>query len=124
MTLAFALAVGVLFGAGTFLLLKHDLFRVVAGVILVSNAANLTIMASGSSRGDAPIDAPAGGEAVSDPLVQAMTVTAIVIGFAVAALLLAIVYRVYLAEHTVDIDDLTRAEVEREKAVEQEDRPA
>ncbi|HWI08483.1 MAG TPA: sodium:proton antiporter [Solirubrobacteraceae bacterium] len=108
MNLVFAVAIGVLFGSGVFLLLKPDLFRVVAGVVLVSNAANLTLMGSGLTRGEAPIlPAPADGR-VADPLVQAMTLTALVIGFAVTALLLALCFGVYRARHSVDLDELSR----------------
>ena len=107
MTLLLALTVAIVFGAGTYLLLKADLLRVVAGVLLVSHAANLTLMSSGLARGRPPIDADV-GDPVADPLVQAMTLTAIVIGFAVIALLLAIVLRVYATHETVDLEDLTR----------------
>ena len=95
MNLLLAATVAVLFGTGAYLMLKRDLIRVVAGVILLSNAVNLFIMSIGLSRGRAPIHPlPADGR-VSDPLVQAMTLTAIVISFGISALLLALVYRVY-----------------------------
>lgn len=116
MTLALAVTVGVLFGAGAFMLLKSDLFRVAVGVVLVSNAASLAVMAAGRRRGEVPI-APYDGP-VSDPLVQAMTVTAIVIGFAVAALIMTIVYRVYRSYETVDLDRLSRTEAAREEDAE------
>ena len=122
MNLVFAVAIGVLFGAGVLLLLKPDLFRVVVGLVLVSNAANLTLMASGLAVGQAPIQPTEGPEPVSDPLVQAMTLTALVIGFAVTAVLLALSYGVYRARHSVDLDELSR-EGARE-AAEQEAREA
>ena len=120
MTLIFSLAIGVLFGSGAFLLLKPDLFRVVVGIVLIANAANLALMASGLGRGRAPIH-PVGEERVSDPLVQAMTITAIVIGFAVTALLLGIAYRLYVSAHTVDLDELSHAEARHEQELERED---
>jgi multicomponent Na+:H+ antiporter subunit C len=117
-TLLLSITVAVLFGAGCYLAVKADLLRVVAGVILIANAANLTLMGAGLSRGRPPIDARP-GEEVADPLVQAMTLTAIVIGFGVTALLLAIVHRVYVSHETVDLDELSaheaRAETERER---------
>lgn len=118
MTLVLSAAVAVLFGAGAYLLLQPDLFRVVAGSVLVSNAANLTLVASGLSRGAAPILPVVGS--ISDPLVQAMALTAIVIGFGVTALLLALAYRVYRSHDTVDLDELARAEARREAVIEQE----
>ena len=120
MTLILSLAIGVLFGSGAFLLLKPDLFRIVVGIVLIANAANLALMASGLSRGRAPIH-PLGEEGVSDPLVQAMTITALVIGFAVTALLLAMAYRIYASSHTVDLDELSHAEASHERELEREE---
>jgi multicomponent Na+:H+ antiporter subunit C len=120
MTLIFSLAIGVLFGSGAFLLLKPDLFRIVVGIVLIANAANLALMASGLSRGRSPIH-PLGGERVSDPLVQAMTITALVISFAVTALLLAVAYRIYASSHTVDLDELSHAESRHERELEREE---
>lgn len=128
MNLVFALAIGLLFGSGIFLLLKADLFRVVAGLVLISNAANLTLMGSGVTRGRAPILPSRPGEAIADPLVQAMTLTALVIGFAVTALLLALSYGVYRSRRSVDLDDLSSedarqaAEDERREAEHDEER--
>lgn len=116
MLLFLALAVAILFGSGAYLLLKHDLIRVVIGMVLISNAANLFIMAAGLSSGQEPIYPLIDGEAVSDPLVQAMTLTAIVISFGVAALLLALVYRVYTSHLSLDIEELAEVE-ERDEAV-------
>jgi multicomponent Na+:H+ antiporter subunit C len=118
--LILAATIGVLFGAGAFLLLKPDLFRTVVGVVLVANAANLTLMASGLGRGVSPIH-PLGEGTVSDPLVQAMTITAIVIGFGVTALLLSLVYRVYTTSRTVDLDELSHAEALHEQELEREE---
>jgi multicomponent Na+:H+ antiporter subunit C len=113
--IVFALAVGIFFGTGSYLLLKRDLLRVVGGVILLSNAANLFLMAAGLSRGSAPM-LPAKGP-LSDPLVQSMTLTAVVITFGVAALLLSLVFRVYTSHETIDLRALSEAEEEdREKA--------
>lgn len=120
MILIYALAIAILFGSGAYLMLKRDLIRVVAGVVLLSNAANLFIMAAGLTRGAPPIyPLPTDGP-ISDPLVQAMTLTAIVIGFAVSALLLSLVYRVYTSHLSLDLDDLAAAEEREEAAQERE----
>jgi multicomponent Na+:H+ antiporter subunit C len=108
----------VLFGTGAMLLLKPDLFRVVVGLVLISNAASLTVVASALRRGQAPILPFLEGENVSDPLTQAMTLTALVIGFATTALLLALAYRVYRTHRSVDLDDLSRVERVEEEAIE------
>jgi multicomponent Na+:H+ antiporter subunit C len=116
--LLYAVTVASLFGSGVYLMLKSDLLRVVVGMVLISNAANLFIMTSGLSPGAPPIYPLPEDGMVSDPLVQAMTLTAIVISFSVAALLLSLVYRVYTSHLSLDLDDLAAAE-EREEAAEE-----
>ena len=119
MKLVFALAASVLFGTGAYLLLNRDLVRVVLGVMVISQAATLTLMASGLTRGAAPIGPLPKGQ-VSDPLSQAMALTAIVIGLAVAALLLVLVLRVALAYRTEDLTDVADEEAERDAALERQ----
>ncbi len=115
MILVFSITIGLLFMAGVYLILKHDLIRVVGGMVLISNAANLFILGAAISRGDAPI-LPLGLESndkVSDPVVQALVLTAVVISFGVSALLLAIVYRVYLSHRTVDLEELSDLDIQQ-----------
>ena len=93
-----AVLVSVLFGCGLYLCLSRRLLRVLFGFIMVSNAANLVLLAiSGDPAGrEAPlIDTSGQRGAVVDPLPQALILTAIVIGFAVAAYLTVLVYRLY-----------------------------
>ena len=97
MTLAFSLVVATLFGCGAYLLLKPDLVRVIAGITLVSQSAILTLLASSLTIGRAPIHPIEDVDAVSDPLPQAMALTALVIGLASIALLLALAERVLIA---------------------------
>ena len=120
MTLVFALGVGVLFGTGAYLLLSRDLVRVVLGVAVVSHASVLTLIASGLSRGRAAIY-PLGGRTVSDPLSQAMALTAIVIGLAVTALLLALALRVVVAYRSQELDEVAEEEIELDERIERED---
>ena len=122
MTVYAALVVAVVFASGTFLLLQRDLTRVVVGIILVSNSAVLFIISAGLTRGVAPI-LPLEGEGAADPLVQAMALTALVIGFGVAALLLAMVYRLYTTHGTVDLEEIAAAEMREAEALESTDDP-
>ena len=115
MNVLFSFVVATLFGVGVFLLLKRDLFRVVMGMILISNAAILFTVAAGLSRGDAPILPIAEGAIISDPLVQALALTAIVINFGVTVLLLVLLYQVWVTHQSVDQEALREAE-ERELA--------
>ncbi len=110
MNVVFSLGVAILFGSGCYLLLKRDLIRLIVGITLIGNAANLFIMSASLQRGAAPV-LPLDGP-FADPIVQSMTLTAIVISFSVSTLMLALVYRVYEAHAAVDIDQLTIAEEE------------
>lgn len=127
MTLALSLVISVIFGSGVFLLLQRDLLRVVVGIVLVSNSAILFIIAAGLSRGDAPIyplpEEGLLGAGTSDPLVQAMALTAIVISLSTVALLLGLVYRLYAAHNTVDVEDISDAETREAEALESEGKP-
>ena len=117
MKLAFALAAATIFGTGAYLLLHRDLVRLVLGIVLISQAAVLTLIASGLTRGAAPIY-PLTERTVSDPLSQAMALTAIVIGLAVTALLLVLVLRVVHAFESRDIDEVAEEEAERDAQLE------
>jgi multicomponent Na+:H+ antiporter subunit C len=120
MAVMLAAAVGVLFGTGIRLLLSRDLIRVAGGSILLSNAANLLLMAVGLTRGQAPIQPVTGDAPMSDPVVQALTLTSIVISFAVAAFLLTLVYRVYLSHGTLDFEAVLAEERQDEHRQERE----
>jgi multicomponent Na+:H+ antiporter subunit C len=117
-TLAFALAASLLFGIGAYLLLNADLVRVVLGVTIISQSAVLTLIAAGVTRGRAPIyplDPP-----ISDPLSEAMALTAIVIGLAIVALLLVLVLRVVVAYGTEDLVDVAQEEAAQDVRLELE----
>ena len=118
MILAVALAAAVLFGSGAYLLLKRDLVRVVAGIMLISQAATVTIIGSSLTRGKAAIQVRP-GETVSDPLPQALALTALVIGLATVALLLALVHRVVVVFRSAERDELAAGDAEDEADLEQ-----
>jgi len=85
-----AIAIGVLFGAGTWLILRPRTFQVITGLLLMSYGVNLFIFVMGRLWIDrAPITGPGiDPTQVADPLPQALVLTAIVIGFATTALYL------------------------------------
>lgn len=109
-----AIVVGVLVACAVFLVLSRDLIRVMLGIAILSNAANLLIFTAGRVTRDAPplvpadLEVPAG--AVANPLPQALILTAIVIGFGLLAFALVLSYRAYTAMHTVDVDAMRVAE--------------
>ncbi|MFE5210900.1 Na(+)/H(+) antiporter subunit C [Streptomyces sp. NPDC056600] len=94
--LTMALVVGGLFTAGVHLLLQRSLMRVVLGIILLGHGANLLLLEAGGPLGDPPVtggDRDVDVTAYSDPLPQAMALTAIVITFGVTTFLLALSHR-------------------------------
>ena len=95
MELVLSLAIGVLVASGTWLLLRPRTYQVIIGLALLSYGVNLFIFSMGRLRvGAAPILAK-GGEVepalYTDPLPQALVLTAIVISFATTALFLVVV---------------------------------
>jgi multicomponent Na+:H+ antiporter subunit C len=115
-----ALTVGVLFGVGVVLMLTWDLIRMAAGAMLISSAATLFIMSAGLSPPRVPIHPLPPGGVVSDPLPQALALTAIVISFGTTALLLVLAFAVHRTHDVVDLDELARLEREAEHGVEPE----
>jgi multicomponent Na+:H+ antiporter subunit C len=109
MELAMAGVIGVLFAAGTYMILRPNLIRVVMGFGLYSNAVNLMMIACGGYHPDSAAPFVGEGEVIAasfmDPLPPDIILTAIVISFAVGALLLTICYRVYL-DHGTDNPEL------------------
>ncbi|MGV9211890.1 Na(+)/H(+) antiporter subunit C [Micromonospora sp. RB23] len=91
-TLVLVLAVAVLVGCGVILLLERSLTRILLGVILLGNGVNMLILLGGRSGG-APVVGTGPVDRMSDPLAQALVLTAIVITFGFTAFLLAVAYR-------------------------------
>ena len=94
MEVVVSLAIGVLGGSGVWLLLRPRTFQVLLGLSLLSYAVNLFIFAMGSlAIGAEPIvvpGVPPDLQHYTDPMPQALVLTAIVIGFATTALFLVV----------------------------------
>jgi multicomponent Na+:H+ antiporter subunit C len=102
-----AVALGALATVGTFLLLRRDVVRVVWGVVILGQTANVYLVTMGGLTGTAPILEHGGETAgVTDPLVQALVLTAIVIGFGTTAFALVLTYRLYQEHGTLDLREL------------------
>jgi multicomponent Na+:H+ antiporter subunit C len=109
-TVALPVLIGGLYAAGVYLLLDRSLTRVLLGFLLLGNATNLLLLSAGGKAGRAPIVGIAGPDEMSDPLPQALILTAIVITFGVAAFLLAIIHRSWrlVREEVVGTDEEDR----------------
>lgn len=103
MSLEQALLIGVLAGTGAYLVLHRTLTRIILGLVLFGNAVNLLILTSGDRPGEAPIVGREGD--FTDPVPQALVLTAIVIGFAVVAFLLAMAYRSWTIDGNDEVED-------------------
>lgn len=106
--------VAVLFAAGVYLLLERSLTRVLIGVIMIGNGANVMYLVASGRAGRAPIVGLNDPADMSDPLPQAMVLTAIVITLGVASFLLAMAYRAWQLNGHDDVqDDLEDAAIRR-----------
>ncbi|MTE24186.1 Na(+)/H(+) antiporter subunit C [Microbacterium sp. ZXX196] len=107
-----------LYALGVYAMLERSLTRVLFGFLLLGNATNLLLLIVMGFPGVSPFY---GAEGASDPLPQALMLTAIVITFAVSAFLLALIYRSWqLGEADTVLDDAEDLAV-RERAEETED---
>ena len=125
MTILLAATAGALFSVGTYLVLQRKLSRIIIGLGLLTHGANLLLIGSGR-RGDPPLIGTGEVESFSDPLPQALALTAIVITFAVTALLLALAYRSWMLTHDDEVEDdvgdrdVARSEILHEEIHDQE----
>jgi multicomponent Na+:H+ antiporter subunit C len=107
MQLETALLVGVMFTVATYLVLQRSFVKILFGFLILTNAANLFVLAmSGRPDGKrAPVVLDPNAPMV-DPLPQALILTAIVIGFGVAAYLVFLLYRLFLDQKTTNAAEL------------------
>ncbi len=97
-------AIGILTACGVFLILRARTFSLVLGLTLLSYAVNLFLFASGRLQMGVP-PLIRNGAAYTDPLPQALVLTAIVIGFGMTAYLVMLALRA-LAESGNDHVDV------------------
>lgn len=122
MTVILATTTAVLFGCGTYLLLQRQLTRIVIGLTLLAQGANLIVILAAGGRGRPPFIGAENESAFLDPLPQAFVLTAIVIAFGTTAFLLALAYRSWMLTHDDEVQDdvedhLVMSRREREEPV-------
>lgn len=109
----FIVAFGCMAAAAAYLLMSRNLLRMVLGLLLLGNAANLSIFIAGRLDSDVPPLIPPGQavlEASANPLPQALILTAIVISFALVAYTVVLFERAYHRLQTVDTESMRTAE--------------
>ena len=108
MEILIAVIIGTLFAGGIYCLLRSSIMRIIVGLMLLSQGANLLVFSIGrlvpqkpafslSSSGMPPL-----GHA--DPLPQALVLTAIVIGFGLVIFTIALLIRAYNAVKSDNIN--------------------
>lgn len=114
MELLTSVGVGVVVGSAAYLMLRRELLRVILGSLLMGYGINLALFLSGGIKTGGPpiLDGAVTDLPVTDPVPQALILTAIVIGLGVFALLLALGYRTFEESSTTDLEELTGVEHE------------
>ena len=108
---------GGLVACGVYLLLERSLTRVLIGLVLLGNGVNLGYLAIGGPAGESAFVGSADPADMSDPLPQALVLTAIVISLATIAFLLAMAHRSWQLNGNDDVQDDVEDAVIRRLAV-------
>lgn len=110
MEILMAFVIGILFMSAVYLMLSKSLLRIIIGTGLLSHGAHLLILTMGGlKRGSAPLLGEH-AENYTDPLPQALILTAIVISFGVTAFFLVLAYRSYQELGTDNVEELKGTE--------------
>ncbi len=107
MELILAILVGLLYASGIYMMLRRSLVKLIIGLILLGNGANLLIfLLGGITRGAPAIISPEENtltEIYADPIPQALILTAIVISFGLQAFAIVLIKRAYQVAKTDDL---------------------
>lgn len=104
------LLVGILYSAGIFMMLRRSMVKLLLGLLLIGNGANILIFLMGElTKGKPPIidsEETHFTGAYADPVPQALILTAIVISFALTAFAIILLKKVYVTTGSDDLDSL------------------
>lgn len=110
MELVLAILIGILYAAGIYMILRRSLVKLILGIIILGNGANLLIFLLGRiTKGQPPIIP---GEekffetVYADPVPQALILTAIVISFGLQSFAIILIKRAYKVIKTDDLDEM------------------
>lgn len=116
MELLLVLLIGLLYSSGIYMLLRRSMVKLLIGIMLISNGANILIFLLGRiTKGKPPVIDEASKvftEIYADPIPQALILTAIVIGFGLQSFAIVLLKRVYVLINSDDLDDLNTPEEE------------
>lgn len=112
MELLVASAVGLMTAVGIYLILRLRTFPVIVGLAMLSYACNLFIFASGRLAVGVPPILSKTAPGYTDPLPQALVLTAIVISFGMTAVIVMMALGAYLetGDDRIDMTDASRGD--------------
>ena len=117
----YIVAIGVMAAVAAYLLMSRNVLRMVLGLLLLGNAANLSIFVAGRMGSSLPplvTDGQVTIAASANPLPQALILTAIVISFSLVAFTVVLLHKTYQRLHIVDTEKMREAEpIESDSAV-------
>ena len=105
MELLVASAIGVMTAGGLYLVMRMRTFPVILGMSLLTYAVNVFLFASGRLTVGAPPILTKSVTEYTDPLPQALVLTAIVISFGMTAVIVMIALGAYLGSGDDTVDD-------------------
>ena len=123
MSIFYALCAAIIIACSVHMILSRNLMRSLLGLALISTGVNLALFTAGGTESRQPPIIKAGEQALgeaADPLVQALVLTAIVIGFALTLALAAIVIRAWRATGSIDARAIDALDQPEAKTVESE----
>ncbi|UJP64067.1 Na+/H+ antiporter subunit C [Mongoliitalea daihaiensis] len=116
MEVLLVIIIGLLHACGLYMLLRRSMFKMIIGLILLGNGANLLIFLIGRLvKGKPPVieeGMKVFTDAYADPIPQALILTAIVIGFGLQSFAIILIKRVYNVLETDDLDELNSTDEE------------
>lgn len=116
MELLLVILIGLLYGAGVYMILRRSMVKLLLGIMFLGTGANVLIfLLGGITKGKPPVIDEASKmfqDIYADPIPQALILTAIVISFALTAFAIVLLKRVYALVDSDDLDDLNTPEEE------------
>ncbi|PKG23637.1 Na(+)/H(+) antiporter subunit C [Niallia nealsonii] len=106
MEILMSIIIGILFTSATYLMLSKSILRIIIGTGLLSHGIHLLLLTMGGLKKGASPLLGQHASSYSDPLPQALILTAIVISFGVTSFFLVLAYRTYQELGTDNLEKL------------------
>lgn len=114
MSLLITIMAGILFASGVYCLLRRNMTKIIIGIILLSQAANLLVFTMGGVTAHHPVFVDGETKMVhpehADPLPQALVLTAIVIGFGLMVFTITLLMRAHAVLKSDDVNEFNHTD--------------